>query len=358
MSNVEIKVTGPQTVNYSAITDDAVDDGECSSHDGHLDTELVLDFLHHLQRKAHANQFVSDDVSVPSTDIMHNIACLCSAFIGDETQIMLEKELNPDFVLLGYDNQLHIDDKIGCFYGCKDSQHLKSSILTICMLVVLFWGFTCEVSSFSVNTCDISFWYDYYWLIILFLLYIFYFIEFVMSSTTYYLYNMFDGNGFEQYIKEMMLLSPRLWLEFESEEPKQITKSKHFVYSKWSDQSDNMKQLYLTNNNHTLIKLKIDRFIVFADGETARRCDKDMDDYITNEVKTNGSYFDHVHKHWAINDDNHKKRVLLHIGAKSFTLSFPFYILTSCLLCSMCFRIWFSSKTAKRRYKIVKQISL
>eukprot|EP01084_Bolivina_argentea_P275427 469715_1 len=349
---------------YSSISNEHQQDDEGShsnsdvniinSRKAYNENELPQIYLQQLKRTS------NDNTTIPT-----NIIQFCVEYIGHSEHIELEKELNgnSNYKLFDYDNESHLDDTIGYIHGCKHSQHIKSFILSLLLLFILFWALICEMSSYSVATCNASFWYDYWWLVIFCLLYIAYFIEFILSSTNCYLYNLYNIKTFKQYIAKIRLLSPRMWLEFQCiEDAKKMLTSRHFVYSTWTDTSDNISDLYLNNNDEiSVIKLKMDRFLLFENINTAKVINNEMNEYVSKEIDENGKYFDvndGICKRWAINDDDNKRNVLLYIGIPSFKFSYWFYCFVSCLLCSTCYRIWFSSKTTKRRYKIIKTISL
>eukprot|EP01083_Nonionella_stella_P173016 595513_1 len=284
-------------------------------------------------------------------------------------QIQLERQLNENVKQLNYNNEKQTPS-----YAYKKSRHLYCLLLTMALIILITWHITCNSVSLFLS--------QGYGLIAIGVLYAMYCYEFIYSSTKHYLCNVYDMDSFNEWIQNNKAFAPKIYYKiecyhhakggrhqstaggvpvvtFEQTEP-------FALGSSWEDLSDDMECLCLNEIESEWIGIAIDRIILFGDSNTATVCNDLMKGY-----KESNQWRDKRIKvmiYWTMNNKKvnksiQDKYVLLHAsdavkGSTQMIMTKWFYFIVSLLLCSLCYRIWLSSKMERKRYKIVKSITL
>eukprot|EP01084_Bolivina_argentea_P061492 112379_1 len=284
--------------------------------------------------------------------------------------IQLESELNGN-------NRKEIDDdidNIGCIQGCKATAHKKAWLLTILMLFFPISYIICwNIPNKCQFPCSLLHCNDPYWLIVFGILYMIYVSESFGSSTAIYLSNTYTLNNFMKCMDKVLDCTPEIYCDISVGHYVQAIDSdgrnvdewvatyigtKYLQLSSWKNTSNDLNLLQL--NKHKFVKINIDHQLLLANEQTALKCIEMMEEY-KNEHKYKDEQYQ-FDKGWKLKMDGEYEGKFLFksqtYGLQSNMISIWCYVLLSLLGCSVCYRTWFTSVCARKRYRIIKEVEL
>ena len=197
--------------------------------------------------------------------------------------------------------------------------------------------------------------------------YVFYICEvFCCSSSWRYLQNMHGSETATQFIEKIQSHAPRIWWKVEcyhyrhykdskgnSKRKKVVTHraEQNYAFNSWKDVSAEFTGLGEWN----LTKLKNYKTFSFANQQTENDYNYKVQQFRANNDRDRYQDF-----RFGVAIQDFEKFVLVeaHPGARSGFISLNWYLCSSFLLCTTCYRMYFSSVCGRKQYVFDKQISI